>query len=317
MEHSALVRYVRQSLDQGYAEPVIRQHLLAYGYLPVDVELAFQEVHGAPHQGAGVSRAVVMLGFFALLVIAGLVGYLVFLQPPATLLDIDTTPSIVSAEPGDDVPFTLSLSNLGGKKRFDVTVTHELLDPKGKVIATKEESLAIETRTSKAAVVKLPLGVSEGNYKVRTTASYDGRTAVSSFSFQVVQPLVVSRPARPAPATPAQPATPPAETPPEISTPAPAPIPLPAGESTSTLSSREQIEQGTGADDVVSFCETLVDKDRCLATAARKRKDASLCSGIKETPTKDQCYIAVSLAADDRGVCEKIADAGLRESCSG
>ena len=74
----------------------------------------------------------------------------------------------------------MEMTSMGAGKRYDVSLSHQLVDEKGIVITTKEESAAIETSVSKHTVVRIPADAEPGRYTLKTTAIYDTKSAKSA-----------------------------------------------------------------------------------------------------------------------------------------
>jgi hypothetical protein len=100
--------------------------------------------------------------------------------------------------------------------------------------------------------------------------------------------------------------------------------PQDCGSGLSQPSADEVIEQArtTAPDDsdrAMGLCSALPrpqDADRCRSVVASAADKSSLCAGIGDDVTRDQCYIDFAIRKNEFDVCEKIANRYLRGSCN-
>lgn len=100
--------------------------------------------------------------------------------------------------------------------------------------------------------------------------------------------------------------------------------PQDCGSGTNAPSADQVIEQAraTAPDDnqrAMGLCGALPrpqDADRCKSVVASSADQSTLCSGIGDDVTRDQCYIDFAIRKNEFDVCEKIANRYLRGSCN-
>jgi len=199
----ALLRYVDEQLKKGYSHDVISESLIRQGYSPALVEGVIESllsrqksnatliqnqppVQGFSHEKSSIPKILLVLIIIGV-VIAG--AFLVpgLIRPRQALLDVSLTHEPESAvySPGDEVKFTLEVTNMGSKDRFDVNFQYKVIDSDDNVISSKEETVAISTSTSYYKSVKLASGMKQGDYTLKAFANYDGKIATAAFSFTV------------------------------------------------------------------------------------------------------------------------------------
>jgi hypothetical protein len=191
MVNDSLERYVRDLVKKGYDIETIRNYLLKHGYSYSDVNGAVSaasspEVRHIIHFSPTtlISIAVVFLG----IIITIFVFFSLSPKDPGQLLDLEIDATKGSVGAGQALNVVTELSNLGSAKRFDVSVKYELINQEtSEIFPLKEETIAIETRTSKQTSVAIPSDAKQGNYVLRAIATYDGKRAVATY------PLKISR----------------------------------------------------------------------------------------------------------------------------
>ena len=98
---------------------------------------------------------------------------------------IDVLAESKSVYPGDNILLDVSLFNVRGFGRVDVSVEFSIKDTKGKVIFTEHETLAVETRTKFTRSLSLPSDLAPGNYVVAVKVIYGDSVGTSSALFEV------------------------------------------------------------------------------------------------------------------------------------
>ncbi len=89
--------------------------------------------------------------------------------------------------PGDELLANINMFNLGISKRADINLKYVITDFNGKIIFTKNETLAIETQTSFVSVIDIPQDVLYGKYVLYVEANYEGKVASSTANFEIVE----------------------------------------------------------------------------------------------------------------------------------
>ena len=64
----------------------------------------------------------------------------------------------VRVAPGELLPISVKLSNFGGGRRVDVTITYGLFNDQGNQIYTTTETVAVETTASFVKAIQVPFG---------------------------------------------------------------------------------------------------------------------------------------------------------------
>jgi len=205
-----LVQYIQQLLGQNYDINYIRSYLIKYGYQsnmidsainaasPQQAQQTTQPIVQQQTEQAHVKHTIhfspgVIVAIFMILAVVGIATYFapaLFGQkaasPPSTLLDLSLEPVKTSLQPGNTLEFTHRIDNLGAQIRYDIKLTHKIIDSKtNDVVTEKSETVAIETRGITTARIKLPDDIEPGRYTLETTAIYDSQEAKASFSFKV------------------------------------------------------------------------------------------------------------------------------------
>ena len=190
MVQNSLVKYIQEQIRAGYSSGEIRNYLDRYGYSKSLVNGAFQyaypptEVKHVLHVSKRLIAVVIAIVCSLVLVVSGIYMLSMPSRPP-TLLDVQTDLISTSIDVGDSLRFTAGIFNLGKASRYDVSLRYEVYDVKDNLITFKEETIAIETRVSSSVSIKLD-GAKPGNYYLRTTAFYGGKTAKATSAFRVV-----------------------------------------------------------------------------------------------------------------------------------
>ncbi|TFH06530.1 MAG: DUF87 domain-containing protein, partial [Candidatus Thorarchaeota archaeon] len=109
------------------------------------------------------------------------------------LLDVKVEPITPTIQAGENFKYQISIYNLGTTKKVDITARYSIKSvDTDRLVAEREETMAIETTFSEQRQVKIPENTAEGKYTIEAVAYYDNRTASSLATFDVViQPLIV------------------------------------------------------------------------------------------------------------------------------
>ena len=188
MADQRLAAYIQEQLREGYDINTIRSYLVKYGYSAAQINDAVSQIYrpAVKHVVHLSKTALVAVIFISLgLIIIGAAIFLTAPKTPSQLLDLKIDIITASVEQGGNLQFNIELLNLGSAKRYDVSLSHEILDSENKIISAKEETAALETRTSKKSDIRIAEGTKPGNYLLRTTASYNDKTARATDSFKV------------------------------------------------------------------------------------------------------------------------------------
>ncbi len=91
---------------------------------------------------------------------------------------------------GENIWFTTKLLNLANTKRIDVTLMYQILNAKGEIIASKSETVAVETQASFVGTLKVPESSEKGLYFLKVIlVTVDSKQDVSEAetSFNVIK----------------------------------------------------------------------------------------------------------------------------------
>lgn len=203
MPDPRLTAYIQAQLQKGIPLQAVRDGLIKYGYQPQQVDEAFAALHQTVKHEHSISAGT-LLSIAAVLLGIILVTFAFFYMNPFTqkqeqLLDINLEEIITEAKPGETITFLKEISNLGSDKRYDITVKHELLDTSGNLAYSKEETLAVETKSSTQTKLKLPATIKPGKYTLRSTAFYSNKKASASLPVTIIAGTGTSYKAQKAP----------------------------------------------------------------------------------------------------------------------
>jgi len=205
-----LVDYIRDLLTRGYDINSVRTYLINSGYDPTQVDQAISAAYAAVQAPSAVPVAqqpaevkhviefskttiLAILGAVLSVIFLGILGYkLLGTSVPAELLDVNVDALDDEVAPGEDLDFIVNLDNLGAKKRYDVSLKYEVRDVEtDQLITLSRETVALETKQSTQAKIKIPSDVKSGEYSLYVTASYQSQSAEASFFFRVIKDEVL------------------------------------------------------------------------------------------------------------------------------
>lgn len=87
---------------------------------------------------------------------------------------------------GDNLIFTANVMNLANDKRIDVTLKYSIVDSNDNVLASKSETVAVETQASFVREIKAPDNAPPGKYNLKTELFYnDSNEAIGEDSFEI------------------------------------------------------------------------------------------------------------------------------------
>lgn len=192
-----LVSYITQQRNSGFDQNSIRNYLLKYGYavqqIDPAVDTVFHPVAASTgkhitHLGAIIVSVIVLVSVFSG---AGLFFFFQFSQDnniKDQLMDYTVKATKTSLLPGDTLSFEISMDNKGNDKRYDVELTHKILDVDQKEIDSVQETVAVETTTEQVTEIKVPENLKPGKYKLVSVGKYgedESQEVSASFSFEV------------------------------------------------------------------------------------------------------------------------------------
>ena len=189
MPKKSLSSYIKEQLDRGFSAKAIKDHLTKYGYPKNAVEQVFRELKPEIKHTIHLSKATLIaiialsLGF----IILGSSLYFINQTPKAPKQLLDVKLDIINNEliPDDILNFNVELSSLGAAKRYDVELTYLITNIKNKVITSKTETIALETRASIKSEINIPREITAGNYILKVSANYNNKIASASDTFRI------------------------------------------------------------------------------------------------------------------------------------
>ncbi|MFH0977811.1 MAG: hypothetical protein V1837_00780 [Candidatus Woesearchaeota archaeon] len=190
MANQSLVMFIQNSIQNGQDINSVRNQLIAQGYSPYEIDTAINFLYNKPtqiHHTISFSKSAI-IAIAAICIGLALTAYL-FISlnntAPSKLLDFQTSPIKSALKAGEKLQFKVTLFNMGSSQRYDVQIKSVVQDNNNREVASKEDTLAVEKRTTETMEIELPAGIEAGKYTVKSTASYTKGTASSSFQFTV------------------------------------------------------------------------------------------------------------------------------------
>lgn len=352
MVNNQLVSYIKEQINNGYNIDAIKHNLIQHGYDPHSVEEASRQLY---NQDKGTHSVIIPAAVIGIALLVLFIGFMFLRTPvvPNELLDIETVSLKDEVSPGEILNFNVELVNMGTSNAYDVVLKHSLLDLRGAVITSKQESVAILTKASSKSQMQIPKSIASGRYILETTAYYHDKTAKSSFMIEVSRPEnqsnsvtgnAVSVPLNECPVNcdDMNPCTLDICTPGDefickhsVIEPCCGNDECESSENYKVCSkdcekpdiykslSREEIidtakdKASDSPDDAVTFCKDIKDnnaRDECYRAIADKTRDNEYCDIINSDVRRDMCYGDFA-SRGDTSVCSKITNPYMKESC--
>ena len=215
MLNQGLVSYIYTNLQKGYDLTTLRNFLYSKGYSIQDIDDSIRHIQtyypdifhpNAPqtvpshqttvHHKVSLTHGTLFIIVFLLVLLPGGIyfGFKILDGSPSKLLDIKTEPLTPEVKAGEDLMFTISLISFGSDKRFDTTITLQIVDSSGDIINEKQVVKAVETQSSEVYSLRVPSDTREGRYRLISTLRYKGIEEETSFLFSVSASTVVHKP---------------------------------------------------------------------------------------------------------------------------
>ena len=189
MADKKLINYIHEQSNKGYDINTIKNHLIKHGHQSHEVDAALNQIYSQE------VKHVIHFSPLTLISIAGIfiglvVAVFIFLNfsssEPEQLLDLDIDTAKTTVKAGENIVIITDISNIGSATRFDVSIKYEIINQQtNKFYTLKEETIGVETRSSKQTNVIIPLGAEPGNYLLRAIALYNGKRAVATLSMRI------------------------------------------------------------------------------------------------------------------------------------
>ncbi|MFA5188750.1 MAG: hypothetical protein WC460_05300 [Patescibacteria group bacterium] len=102
-------------------------------------------------------------------------------------IEVTTIDQFQKVAPGESLPVSMKLFNMGGSGRVDVEITYRIEDINKKIVTEELETVAVETTASFIKQVKIPPDLKPGKYFVVADMKYSDQKvpAVSKMPFQI------------------------------------------------------------------------------------------------------------------------------------
>lgn len=290
-------------INQGY--PIILVNKIAAEFNTVNLK---HEVH--------FSRGTI-IGILLIIIIASVSYFAVtniFTKTSSSLLDESLSTDKYSYNPGDFITFQVHLTNMGSNDRVDVLLKDIIVDESNNVIASKDETVAMQTTESVTRDIMIPPGTPLGKYQLEVIASYGSNNAKSSNEFEVVTPTETNNnnvpntiPTLTQPNTTIIPEN--VETPPSVTA---------TGKTFGDLLSDVKAAAKTNPESVVSECSNLASQDQkdiCYSVIADSSQSYNYCAEVTNVDYRDNCYLAFVMKGNVN-VCQYINDADNKAFCN-
>ncbi len=100
-------------------------------------------------------------------------------------VDVEIVPQYKSIFPGEEVLMDVSLFNVRGFGRVDVSLEYSIQDFEGNLIASEHETVAAETQAKFSRQLLIPSGVKPGTYVAAVKVIYEDSVGIGSDLFEV------------------------------------------------------------------------------------------------------------------------------------
>jgi len=100
-------------------------------------------------------------------------------------VDVEVLPEYKSILPGSAIFLEVSLFNVRGFGRVDVNLEYSILDFQGNLIATEQETVAVETQAKFGRELLIPSDIKPGTYIASAKVTFEDSVGISSDVFEV------------------------------------------------------------------------------------------------------------------------------------
>lgn len=344
MVKKSVVDYIKAQLKNGYDISTIRSVMLRYGYTDKDIDSAINEIyHPTIRHEIHLSLTMVLVVIFIFASMLGVALLFYYNSPKTTtkLLDLNLEPITTTVNAGDSIVFLKELTNLGSSKRYDVIITHEVINTRTlKVITEKTETIAIETRVSTQTTILIPEDTGAGDYILRTIAEYDNKKAVATLPVRIIKlgeneakyedkvlecndgnpctddiienGVCINKPIIPCCGNNIC-----EEQEKESCAADCKKISEPLSISTETLEEIKEVAKRDPSKALQQCSKIEVPdlKDTCIANIGEVQSDKNYCKQIANIRIKDLCYSNIAKLTNDNSLCEEISTDSRKDSC--
>src|SRR4030043_771758 len=126
--------------------------------------------------------------FIEILVLGLLLLSLAAAQENPFNLEVQIADTHKNIQAGGELWFTTKIMNLAGQQRMDITLNYNILDSQKNILASKSETLAIETQASFVGNINIPENAPEGNYELDVQIVVNNKEeAEGKDSFEIIK----------------------------------------------------------------------------------------------------------------------------------
>ncbi|MBI4147765.1 hypothetical protein HY490_00570 [Candidatus Woesearchaeota archaeon] len=343
--------YVRQLRQQGYVSQQIRESLVRAGYSPATIDAVLAPVSAPLAVPAGVPHSKLpFVGLGAFVVLVCVLAY-VFVFAPDVTVTLELSVPVLEYAQGDTVAFDRLLETAFGSD-VGVRVSHQLVDPAGKVVQQKVETVVLDKKSRGTVRFSTRPDALPGKYVVKSVLTYEDKSVAQEVEVVVKEErksLVAQLPAEQIVF----------EAPPEVVLECPkgcddlnactsdacvdgkcvfSPVAPCCGngqceqgesgltcvkdcsarvETPAQVDERAQTAASKDPALALSFCSSIPlpqKADQCVYEVARKTNQSQSCSSISEDRVRDSCFMEFALAGDF-SVCDVVKQEFLQRSC--
>ena len=191
MASKKLTSYIKDQFAKGYDINTIKYQLIKTGYTTEQVNEAIRQSYGQKEvkhiiHFSPATMITILSIFLGLVAVSAVFFFMMKPDAPSQLLDMEIEAITSTAKQGGEVSFTVQLTSMGTKKRYDVNLKYELINKKtNKVVTFEEETKAIETSASLRKDMEIPSETLPGDYLLRAIAAYDSQRAVATLQIKI------------------------------------------------------------------------------------------------------------------------------------
>src|SRR3989344_8622170 len=94
---------------------------------------------------------------------------------------------VTRVAPGELLPISIKLSNFGGGRKVDVTITYGIYNSDNQAVYVTSETVAVETTASFIKTIQIPFDAAPGKYVAKASIAYKDQLvpATTDFPFTV------------------------------------------------------------------------------------------------------------------------------------
>ena len=339
-EEQQIRKYAEQGLSYGLTLENIQSNLVSQGH---DFHLVHKVINTYRQSHLHIPKQVAFI--FVILAVVGSIGFVFLSGGTATngerldmqdlLLDLESENAHPTRdlEPGDTLYYSISATQMGFEREFDIDFTYKILDMDGNLLRRNRDTKAVVSNL--AGSIDIPSDISPGKYEFKAIADYKGEVeARTSFEFEVVSEA--EEPDEPIDEPVDDPAEPIDDDDEDV---IPAPDPADDEDDDFDLDPDDMIDEPEGPEldeeipditdpdfdeddfDINDLGKTHMltgdERDRLRNLVEHDEADfaAYLCGRVNHARKSDECTRFVAQEADDMEICDEISHDPMREYC--